>query len=222
MKILVNSHKNNTIALKCLLDSMKQSTGFEKYEIMVCIGGYYSDPWYTHTVDEEYKNITYIHCNHNSVDFTALITVIEYMNTSDYYLYIHDTCVVGVNFFNILDTLDLTNVSTLRVNDLLSMNIGVYSSRIIHTFRRFLLSQKNTNEALVQQFKLNAGVKKEDYIFNRDGNCKLLNNQGKTSVTGPVDYYKTGILRIVEYYAGLDMYKTKANWHRKRHYELNN
>jgi hypothetical protein len=53
----------------------------------------------------------------------------------------------------------------------------------------------------------------EDYIFNNDNNNILLDNHDVyNNYTGPTDYYKTGTLRIVEYYSNLDLYKMKANW----------
>jgi hypothetical protein len=57
--------------------------------------------------------------------------------------------------------------------------------------------------------KINAD---EDYIFNNDPNNYLLDNHSGWHFTGPTDYYKTGTMRIVEYYSNLDLYKIKANW----------
>jgi hypothetical protein len=52
----------------------------------------------------------------------------------------------------------------------------------------------------------------EDFIFKNDQNNIILENYNSWSYTGPIDYYNTGTLRIVEYYPNIDLYKIKANW----------
>lgn len=95
------------------------------------------------------------------------------------------------------------------------MNMGIYSQKLINTFKDFLLSKKNMDDTKRMQFKID-GVNMEDYIFNHDPNNQVLDNflndycGDKTK--GPTDYYGTGTMRIVEYYPNLDLYKMKANW----------
>jgi hypothetical protein len=56
----------------------------------------------------------------------------------------------------------------------------------------------------------------EDYIFNNDSNNKILDNYCSKHIDSkderPTDYYKTGTMRIVEYFPNFDLYKIKANW----------
>jgi len=52
----------------------------------------------------------------------------------------------------------------------------------------------------------------EDYIFKNDKNTGIINNHYYRITTGPIDYYKKGTMRIIEYYDNLDLYKIKANW----------
>jgi hypothetical protein len=130
MKILINSHINSKIALEHLLESMKALDEFEQYEFIICIGGYYNCNYELF----KNKNITYIHCNHNSIDFTALITMFELFseNKNDYYLYLHDTCRIGNQFYNKLKAIESTiniDISSIRINKRYSMNIGVYSQK---------------------------------------------------------------------------------------------
>ena len=206
MKIVINSHCNSKIALKHLLESLKENN--INCDVIVVIGGHYNLNNYEITKDE---NITYIHANHNSIDFTGLITLLElYNNTNEYYLYLHDTCKIGKNFYNKIKSIDLTNVSSIKINKTFSMNIGIYSQKIINEFSDFLLSKKNTNENECIKYKsINYN---EDYIFNNDKNNKLLDNYDGWNYTGPTDYYNTGTMRIVEYYPNLDLYKIKANY----------
>jgi hypothetical protein len=222
MKILINSHNKSQKALNVLFQSMKQCVDFANFEFIVCIGGYYNLENY---IVEKQNNITYIKCNHNSIDFTALITVLElYENEPNaVYLYIHDTCYVGSKFFTNVKDIQKTydNITSLRLAPLCSMNIGVYSSTIIFENKQFLLNQKNTDEEKVQHFK-KIGVFNEDSIFIRDRNSRVIFDKGLTRRTTPIDYYGTGVLRIIEYYEALDLYKIKANWVKKENYELNN
>jgi hypothetical protein len=133
-----------------------------------------------------------------------------YNNTDEYYVYLHDTCKIGKNFYNKIKSIDLTNVSSIKINKNFSMNIGVYSQKIINEFKEFLLSKKNTDENKCMQYK--SVNYNEDYIFNNDANNKLLDNYDGSNYTGPIDYYNTGIMRRVEHYPNLDLYKMKANW----------
>ena len=115
MKIVINSHSKSNIALQHLLESLREND-INYCSIIVVIGGYYSLSDYEITKDE---NITYIRANHNSIDFTGLITLLElYNNTNEYYLYLHDTCKIGKNFYNKLKSIDLTDVSSIKINKL--------------------------------------------------------------------------------------------------------
>ena len=141
MKIVINSHNKGNIALEHLLESMKECEEFNDYEIIIFIGGYYSHTDYVITKKE---NITYVECNHNSIDFTGLITLSELYSgdINEYYLYLHDTCKVGKNFYKKLKAIDLTNVSSIRINIPHSMNIGIYSQKKINEVKEFLSTKK--------------------------------------------------------------------------------
>lgn len=210
MKIVVNSHINSNIARSHLLDSMKEKEEFRDFEIIIVIGGYYDLSDYEIT---KVENITYIKSYHNSIDFTALITLLDLYKdcTDEYYLYLHDTCKIGDLFYKKLKSIDLTNVSSIRINGPFSMNIGIYSQKIINKNLSSLVNFKNTDEKKLLHFKAEC-VKYEDYIFKNDKNNKILDNYNGWNYTEPTDYYKTGTMRIVEYYPNLDLYKIKANW----------
>jgi hypothetical protein len=208
MKIVINSHTKSNIALQHLLESLTENN-INYYDVIVVIGGYYNLDNYEIIKD---KDITYIHANHNSIDFTGLIALMELYNDNinEYYIYLHDTCRIGNNFYNKIKSIDLNNVSSIKINKCNSMNIGIYSQRIINDFKDFLLSKKNTDENKCMKYKsINFN---EDYIFDNDKNNIVLDNYNDYNYTGPTDYYNTGTMRIVEYYPNLDLYKMKANW----------
>jgi len=211
MKILINSHKKSSIALNHLLDSMKIHDEFKNFEIIICIGGFNENSDYKITVND---NIKTIECNYNSIDYNGLICLSELFidNIDEHYFYLHDTCKVGPNFFSIIKSIDLNNVTSIKINKNFSMNIGIYSQKIINSFKNYLLQFKNIDENKnMIEFK-GLMVCNEDYIFKNDSNNILFNNYDGWNYTGPTDYYNTGTLRIVEYYNNFDIYKIKANW----------
>jgi len=211
MKIVITSHSKSQIALDHLLESMKLDECFLEFELLIFIGGFANEQEYTIIKNE--TNITIVECNHNSIDFTGLIGLSElyFADVDEYYLYLHDTCKIGPEFYKKLKAIDLTDVSSIKLNKPFSMSMGIYSQKIITSFKDFLLSVKNTSEDRLQEFKRKA-IETEDYIFKNDPKNKVLDNYNGHKYTGPVDYYKTGVNRIVEYYPNLDLYKIKANF----------
>uniref|UniRef100_A0A6C0F6U6 Uncharacterized protein n=1 Tax=viral metagenome TaxID=1070528 RepID=A0A6C0F6U6_9ZZZZ len=209
MKIIINSHCKSQVALTHLLDSMCKQKEFGDYQIIVFAGGYYHNKNYIATTD---KNVTVIECNYNSIDLTAFIGLVELFNKSinEYYFYMHDTCKVGDNFYQKLKNIDLTNVSTIRINKGWSMNIGIYSQKILNDFSGFLISKKNNSDKYLTYLKNHPHI--EDHIFKMDPTNKVLDNYENPKKSDLVDYYKTGTMRVVEYYENMDLYKIKANY----------
>ena len=219
LKVVINSHKSNKIALEHLLQSMSQCDEFQSFCIIVCIGGYHDLD--TYDVSEA-QNITYIKCNHNSIDFTGLIALAELYSkdTNVYYMYLHDTCKVGRSFFRKLNEIDLQGVTSIRINKRFSMNIGVYCQSVINNFQQFLLQNKFVDSKRAA-FAKRESIRLEDHLFKNDKHNIVLGNYDGWQWSGPTDYYNTGTLRIVEYYPNLDLYKIKANWYCKPEFELN-
>jgi hypothetical protein len=192
---------------------------FRDYQVIIFVGGYYHNKTYIVTSD---NNVTVIECNYNSIDLTAFIGLVELFNKNvdEYYFYMHDTCKVGDNFYQKLKNIDLTDVSTIRINKGWSMNIGVYSQKILNHFSSFLISGKNTSDKNLFRLKYHPHI--EDHIFKMDPNNKVLDDYQREKQSEPVDYYKTGTMRIVEYYENIDLYKIKANYGQKGKMILNN
>jgi hypothetical protein len=182
---------------------------FGEYQVIIFVGGYYDNKGYVVTTD---KNVTVIECNYNSIDLTAFIALVELFNKSinEYYFYMHDTCIVGDNFYRKLKNIDLSGVSTIRINKGWSMNIGIYSQKILNHFSKFLISKKNTSDKFLIYLKKHPHI--EDHMFGMDPNNKVLDNYERHGQSSPIDYYKTGIMRIVEHYENIDLYKIKANY----------
>jgi hypothetical protein len=214
MKIVINSHKNASIALSILLQSLETLT--KDIEIIICIGGYYDSIPYD---IEKKNNITTIKCNHNSIDWTAFITLLETnIAPNGHIFYMHDTCKVGPNFLKNVSKINVVNITTMSISShSKNMNMGFYSIAYLKKQRPFIIRQKNTSEEKIQEFKKKA-IKNEDYLFNMNpNNTQLL---GSVRISEPTDFYGTGILRIVKYYEAIDLYKIQANWQNSDTYEL--
>jgi len=210
MKIVINSHISSDIARAHFLESIQLYSEYKTYEYIIVIGGYYELPEYEITKQD---NITYIKANHNSIDFTGLIALVElYSQEFDqHYLYLHDTSKVGPEFFRKLQDINLENISSLSLTSFPSMNIGIYSQKIINNNRDNLLSKKNKDKDAVYKFK-EIAISTEDMVFKNDPTTGIIGNNQHRDVTGPTDYYGTGTMRIVEYYSNLDLYKIKSCW----------
>ena len=216
MKIVINSHKQNSLARTHLLESMEMKKEFLSFEIIMVIGGC-KDNYEINKIG----NITYIKCNHNSIDFTGLITLLELYsaNINEHYFYMHDTCKIGDGFYGKLGKINLTNVSSIKMNERFSMNMGIYSQKIINKSKDFLLKMKNVDENKCMDYKILC-VKNEDYIFKNDRNNYSFENYNGWCYTPPRDYYGTGVQRIVEHYPNFDIYKIKANWGQSENFTL--
>jgi hypothetical protein len=211
MKIVINSHKNSSIALEVLLKSLP-----EGIEIIICIGGFYDSIPYE---IEKKENITTIKCNHNSIDWTSFIALVETNVVPDGHIfYMHDTCKVGPNFLEKINKINLVNITTISIsNQSRNMNMGFYSIDYLKKMASLIIQQKNISEEKVQEFKIR-GIQTEDYLFNKNLNNKKL--AGFPTISEPTDYYGTGILRKVYYYETIDLYKMQANWQFNDTYEL--
>lgn len=219
MKIVINSNDKGDVALNHLLESMKSCEEYNEYEVIIVIGGYYTNSNCYEISRNE--NITYIKCNFNNLDLTGLTTLMELYSgdVDEHYVYLHDTCKVGNNFYKKIKAIDLSNVSSIKINRRFSMNIGIYSQKIINSFKSFL-TIKNTDKCKMSLKSY--VVSREDFIFNEDPKNIVLDNYDGWNYTGPTDYYNTGTMRIVEYYKNLDLYKIKANWYWKSDWNLHN
>jgi hypothetical protein len=214
--IVINSVKrDDPRVVKHLMDSLQPNPG---YTIILVVGG--CDTYET----IQHPTYTEVRVTHNSIDNTGLIAYLEGQLpqvTTPWFLYLHDTCKAGPSFFT-----KLTQLATLldprkTVSfPFPSMNIGMYSVRVVEQFRSNIMALKNTFNTLesIQRCKA-AGVRTEDCVFKLNRAHHAILGRNRTT-TGPTDYYGNGIPRIVEYFEALDLYKIKANWYAKPVYEL--
>jgi hypothetical protein len=188
-------------------------SGVDPKDIYFFIGGH-----------QEYKKIenelgvNLYHANHNSIDITGLISVLELGFESDYWFLLHDTITVGPNFAKAVSSVKYNDTTITMTSDGLSMCIGAYPKSHLDKLRDKIISLKNTNyspEGLQNAKKL--AIQTEDFFLYPK--TQFYNNKPRLT-KGPIDVYGNGIMRIIEYFPDIDLYKIKANWHPKENYEM--
>ena len=208
VKLLINSTIGYDAGLRHLLYSMQRCENkfHDRDIIIVKAGGLKYD-------SEINDGVTIITADNNSIDFTALIAVNDLDIQATGFLYIHDTCVLGSQFFNNANNMGYGYEMIPLTNGVYSMNIGYYSKNCLKIHEKILSKFKNqsyTHRSLMNS-KDNA-VRAEDIISNKYKSQIAYQTYGP-HVEGPTDFYNTGTPRVTEWYSGLDIYKIKANYY---------
>jgi hypothetical protein len=212
IKFCVNTCKNfHSKSLPVLLPSLYKA-GVGRSEIVIISGGH--STFEMTTFDE----VQLIKTQQNSIDFTALVEIVERQLPGDYWFYLHDTSIVGPSFKTLV--YDTPSDSPLKVamRNSPSMNIGLYSATYLHANKDRLLAAKNTDhsEEAIQYWK-KWGVYNEDHMLWRESSATEIYHpdrqvQGDYVLLESADVYGTGYTRRMEYYPSLDLLKTKNNW----------
>lgn len=242
IKFLINSNiKNKDIVLPKLINSFILNKIVPE-NILVVFGG--CDKIFFSKED----NYSILGVTHNSIDFTALISVIEHVyslidnnfSLPDYWFYLHDTCELGESFYsffhNYMNIIDV-NFNTIPLTYCKSMNIGLYKYTFLLNNKNKLFELRSFDFPQFSQIEYlkKLGVLKEDFIFYLDNNRLEVNNKCfknsfiHTSTkdrillnngNSSIIYNNSKIYRITEYFSSLDFYKYKANWELKENYTL--
>lgn len=228
--VLINSMKDHYISVQTLMESFQLSCGsnFASIQFWIVYGGYYDLENYNVGIHD---NVIKVEAYHNSIDFTALITILELFQHSDFLsklpqsleaddmlFYMHDTCKVGPGFCDLLlgewsqkATEEQETFMTARLSESHSMNIGLYRLSYLFKYLEFLVfATINTNPSYVNYYKTK-GMVWEDFLFQLDPDCQVL-APGPWTFSSPYDVYGTGVLRRMEYFEAIDFYKFKSNW----------
>ena len=202
MHLVINSHVNNEVALEHLLETLG---GFECTAVVGGCGGNYT------TMRGQCKIVNVMY---NAIDFNGLLAILDgAVDVPEQFFYIHDTMCAGPDFVRKVSELQCTSSASFLFP---SMNIGVYTRTLLEKNRDFLESFRQCHD--VQKNKARC-VDTEDFIFKTNAYHTFISS-GPPFVQGPVDYYGSGVQRIVEYYNAMDLYKIKANWTTKPLYQL--
>ena len=203
----VNSFSDKTLPV--IIPSLLQA-GIEKSDIYIFEGGH------EERSVNDYNGIVYIKTNHNSLEYTSFIEIVENKLISDYWFYIHDTSVVGSKFKELLYNIPANSPEKIALTNYPSMSMGSYSYDYILSKKDLLLSIKNSDYSKESILKWKSwGVENEDFILFRNNdldtpvyNPELVNRL----VSESENIYGGESERIKEYYPQLDLYKYKSNW----------
>lgn len=213
--ICVNSHIQNELAVKRLISSLP----ITDIPVIVVVG---QSP---ETRIERHNGVIYSYVLHNSIDFTGLIYVYETYSSIDdanelpipapsYWFYVHDTCEFKTSVFGKWLEIQMATYDgdTQPLTKYPSMNMGVYKHEDILKWSSNLYTLKSIDRPHttdIHRLK-HLGVKMEDFLFKTIPNNTYFSS--RFVFANPRDIYGSGVLRIIEYFDAVGMYKYKANW----------
>ena len=204
MIILINAYNYPDIATERLLKSL------ELFNLKILIVGYGPDI----RLNKINSNTYHLQTIQNSIDYTALIAVIEHQLLlkennliPKSWFYIHNTTEFGKKF-----KVQLLEAKTQPLVDFPSMNIGTYLHTDLLQHISFLKEVRSTDHpSKIELLQLkDKGFGYEDSLFKRIGTSGVYNQT--RIINSPQHIYSDKTLRRVEYYPDLDFYKYKSNW----------
>ena len=175
-----------------------------------------------------YKNSTYdgfhaIYCPIANFDLTTFIALLENNLPIEKFFFIHDTCVIGPKFFELISEFNRSHLCKPLLTHS-SMNIGMYDKNGLEITRDFLCSIRNEDysENTLQYVK-SQSIMYEDALFNK---IKYSDNYSQGATWHPdgdfySDFYKTEHRRKIEHYPEIDLLKMKANFNIGSKYIIN-
>jgi hypothetical protein len=209
--LVVNSYVRNAPAVQRLLASLRACPEFPDTDVLVVVGGH-DGADYDFTTD---ANVTTVRAPHNSIDFTAMIAMLDRPELArDQFFYMHDTCVAGPEFLARVRALDLSGAATASF-PFPSMNIGLYTREALERSRDAILALKNPDVSLEAALRFKRiGVDAEDLVFRAElvGRRHAFALGDADAAETVSDVYGTGIPRRTRYFPGVDLWKSQANW----------
>lgn len=213
-KFTISSHiefheKTYPIIVKSLIDS-----GVPPKDIYFFIGG-------CDKVEQvEGKEVNVWKVDHNSIDFTGLIAVLELNLRSDRWFLLHDTLYVGPNFYKHVNS-HPNHPDVIGMSKMWSKNMGSFSQSYLLNIAHWLLVEyrnKDLSKESAARFKTmnidteNRFLKDNDYYTYKQ---PIIQKAG-------IDFYNSGTLRDIQYYFDIDIYKIQSHTetHRPGNYNL--
>jgi len=182
--------------------------GINSKQIHIFSGGY-ETYGHTDTGGEHYHQL-----DHNSYEYSPLIEIVDKEIKADYWFLIHDTCMVGPKFKELMYSIPKHKPEKIALRIEPSMSIGLYSYDYLMTVRQKLLAIKNKDYSEYSMlFWKDWGFRNEDYILWKTApKPELYLDDPRFWVTAEENPYGTSTTRRTEYYPALDLYKSKSNW----------
>ena len=220
IKICITSNKSFSQQTYPVLIPSLLNSGIHPSSIYFIEGGHY-----TRTIESK-DGINYIKTNHNSVEYTSLIDIVEYSMEAEYWFMLHDTCRVGPGFATLMTNIP-EEAEKVALKTFPSMSIGAYKYTYLKKHMDRLMAIKNTDYSreAIQKWK-QWGIYQEDFMLwcEKTTHCHLYNEHltlpTQFQVINEPPWYVSTITRQIEYYPQLDIYKSKANWFPKPWMEI--
>jgi hypothetical protein len=218
IKFAISSHINGyTLTYPVIIESLLKS-GVSPTDIYFIIGGKDINEL---TINNE--NINIVYTKQHSIDFTGLIEVLNQNIYAEYWFLLHDTVIIGQNFYNCIQSFDYSNNPPIvSLSYELSMNMGAYSWDYLQSIKDDLLTNyQNFDSSIesIQKLKTKAIIEEDKYLEKYRHKYHYTKIPRVVLESQPI--YNTNTPRIIEYFYNIDLFKIKANWMRKKIYELN-
>lgn len=201
-KFAISSHRKfSDKTYPVIVDSMLKC-GVPAEDIYFFIGGH-----------DKYEEVKFPDANvwkvdHNSIDFTGLISVLDLGIKSDRWFLLHDTLYVGENFYKCINN-KITDRDVVDMSRLWSKNMGSYSEDYLQKISNELINnfknKSNTDEDALKYKLFN--IKTENIFLKQED---VYTTQLPTIVSDQVDFYDSGTMRSVQFYPDIDIYKVQT------------
>ena len=160
---------------------------------------------------------------HNSFDMNAYVSVVEQNLKSKRWFFTHDTTFVGPNFYNILLNYDYDGkdvVTLMPSHSYGPMWIGSYSWNALEQLKPLIVSSYKN-----QSFDKSTSNSFKSFLVKMEGKTEVYmktpHYYSQREIRGvSTEYYGCSTPRLLEYFSGLDLYKTKANWFDKSNWTV--
>lgn len=201
-KIAISSHigfyeKTYPIIVNSLLNS-----GVNENDIYFFIGG-------CEKYEKIDSRINLWKVDHNSIDFTGLISVLDLELTSDRWFLLHDTLYVGSNFYSAISN-KTSDKKVINMSRLWPKNMGSYSQSYLEEISETLLTEyKNKDLSLeyTKKFK-EMNVKTENrFLLNED----FFTEKMPYILQRTTDFYSSNTMRDIQHYPEIDIYKIQSS-----------
>jgi hypothetical protein len=199
-------------SLPVILSSLHHA-GVKPSEIVVINGGWEA------SLEDEFNGSRMVLTRQNSIDLTALIEVVEREINSEYWFLLHDTCIAGPSFKELVYDVPANCPQKVALRSHPSMNIGLYKMEYLMTNQAHLLQAKNLDHspAAIQYWKRWAVINEDHMLWNVPATPTHVYHQHLHPPDGYIlhpdeDVYGTGKIRRMEYFPQLDLLKAKSNW----------
>lgn len=197
LRYAISSHVNyRSIALPRLLKSLVETNGIEPERILVVVGGA------TERRVERVEGIEHRFVDHNSLDLTALIEILDSRLEGSHWCLLHDTTEAGPRFARVMEGLS-TDWEHIALEHVGWTNMGVFRSDFLQANHNFLMRCRNLGKVRAMM---------AERMFLAMGHATTVEKgayqiQGERQVYGP-----EGANRRIVYFPTADLYKYMANF----------